>query len=168
MQGHENQFGTCRTAELARTAASTLICLAPTGEKKFGLSRWQLLLLTVDRGGMRRMSRIGDINDATIDAALAPVVAADAVLCSDKAGLFAAFALKPQLQHSALVSTPGGGLATPAHHIQNANTLHFRYRDFIRPFRGPAKSYLGRYLAWFMAREALVDPRQVFAAALTV
>ena len=54
-----------------------------------GLSRWQLPILTaVDRSGMRLFERIANTRRVTIHAALSPVVAKDAVLCSDpRAGL---------------------------------------------------------------------------------
>ncbi|WP_339948873.1 hypothetical protein [uncultured Albimonas sp.] len=54
-----------------------------------GLSRWQLPLLTlVDRSGARLLERIPDRRTTTIAAALRPVVAPDAIICSDKASAY--------------------------------------------------------------------------------
>jgi hypothetical protein len=50
-----------------------------------GLSRWQLLILTVaDRGGARLFRRLPNRNGATVELAMNPLVPGDAVLYSDE------------------------------------------------------------------------------------
>ncbi len=117
-----------------------------------GLSRWQLPIMTaVDRSGKRFFERIGDTSNATIIATLSPVVARDAVLCSDRAQPYAAFARFQGLAHHRL-SSAAGLRVSGAFHIQNVNALHSRYREFIARFRGPASKYLDGYLRWFLVR----------------
>ncbi|WP_339948874.1 hypothetical protein [uncultured Albimonas sp.] len=31
--------------------------------------------------------------------------------------------------------------------------MHSRYKEFIKPFRGPASKYLGGYLNWFLIQQ---------------
>jgi hypothetical protein len=37
-------------------------------------------------------------------------------------------------------------------HVRNVNALHSRFQEFLKPFRGPAKWNLQRYVAWFILR----------------
>ena len=48
-------------------------------------------------------------------------------------------------------------------YIQNTNSLHSRYEEFIRRFRGPASKYLPLYLAWFLYAQRGTQPRTAFA-----
>ncbi len=127
-----------------------------------GLSRWQLPLLTVaDRGGHRVLRRIPDVKDITIEASLVPILAPDAVLCTDRAPRYAALTRKNRIEHFMVSNAPGRRLASPAHHIQNVNAMHARYKEFIRQFRGPASKYLDRYLRWFLLQRQC-SPIEVF------
>ena len=38
-----------------------------------------------------------------------------------------------------------------AWHIQNVNTYHGRFKEWMRRFKGVATSYLPNYLCWFRA-----------------
>ncbi|MBS0573373.1 MAG: IS1595 family transposase [Proteobacteria bacterium] len=130
-----------------------------------GLSRWQLPILTLtDRSGARRLERIPDRRDSTICQTLRQVMAADAVLCSDGLSGYAAYARQHRIDHFVVGSKPGTRMASPTHHIQNANALHARLKGFIAPFRGPASRYLDGYLQWFIARDRGVDPVAVLRA----
>ena len=116
-----------------------------------GLSRWQLPLLTIaDRSGNQYLERIRNRSISEIDAALTPVVASDAILCTDGAATYATFSRKNGMTHHVLANKPGALVIQRAFHIQNVNALHSRYSAFVRPFRGPASKYLGRYLRWFL------------------
>lgn len=123
---------------------------------KRGLSRWQLPLLTItDRSGHRFLERIKNRSIPVIDAALSPVVATDAVLCTDGAAAYARFSTKNGLVHHVLNNKPGQRVVEKAFHIQNVNSLHSRYDEFMRPFKGPASKYLKLYLRWFLLRSRL-------------
>lgn len=128
-----------------------------------GLSQWQLPILTVvDRGGAKRAQRIADRANATIQKALDPVIAADAVLCSDALRAYGHFAQVKGLEHFVVGGAKGKARAIASHHIQNINSHHSRYEDFIRQFKGPASKYLPGYVDWFIARQSLISPLEAF------
>ena len=130
-----------------------------------GLSRWQLPILTVaDRSGARRAERIPNRTDKTIEAALAPFVAPDVVLCSDGLSGYRTFAENRQMTHFVIKSKKASSGNFLAYHIQNINSLHQLYKTFIRPFRGLASKYLNDYICWFIARSLKHDPVEVFRA----
>tara|TARA_R110000787_G_scaffold153495_12_gene267377 strand:- start:2426 stop:3493 length:1068 start_codon:yes stop_codon:yes gene_type:complete len=128
-----------------------------------GLSQWQLPILTVvDRGGAKIAQRIPDRANTTIQNALDPVVPADAVLCSDALRAYGHFARVKGMEHFVVGGAKGKAQATAAHHIQNINSLHSRYDDFIRQFKGPASKYLLGYVDWFIARQSGVSLAEAF------
>ncbi|SEK26181.1 ISXO2-like transposase domain-containing protein [Roseovarius nanhaiticus] len=130
-----------------------------------GLSRWQLPILTlVDRNGARRAERIPNRTDKTIEAALAPFVAPDVVLCADGLSGYKNFTASRQITHVEIKPIKASIGGSSAYHIQNANSLHQLYKTFIRPFRGPASKYLDGYIFWFIARSLKWDPVEVFRA----
>jgi hypothetical protein len=111
------------------------------------------ILTVADRSGARLFEILPRRTDAIIGKALTPLIPTDAVLCSDGASRYKYFAAKTRMEHFVLGSKPRTRMASPSHHIQNVNALHSRYDGFIRPFCGPAKKYLGRYVQWFVARQ---------------
>lgn len=130
-----------------------------------GLSRWQLPILTVaDRSGAQRFQRIPGRSKGEVYTALLPLVAKDAVLCSDGHDGYSALAESQGIEHFVIKAKPGQKMASPTHHIQNINNLHSRYKSFIKPFRGPASKYLEGYLDWFVARVSKVQPEDVLRA----
>lgn len=80
--------------------------------------------------------------------ALAPVLAPDAVLCTDGSSAMAAAASHIGIEHHALNMTSGRRVRGPWH-IQNVNAYHSRLKDWMRRFRGVATRYLHHYLGWF-------------------
>lgn len=131
---------------------------------KRGLSQWQLPIITVvDRSGKKLFERISDCKHATIDRILAPLVPADAELCTDAAPAYSSFAAGRNIAHFVVRNAPGKRIASPAHHIQNTNSLHSRYEEFIKRFRGPASKYLPLYLSWFLYEQRNAEPRSAFA-----
>ena len=130
-----------------------------------GLSRWQLPILTVaDRGGARRFRRIPGRSNGAIHMALEPIIAADSVLCSDGLDGYAAFAEYRGIEHRVIKAKPGQKTVSKTYHIQNINNLHSRYKEFIKPFRGPASKYLEGYLQWFVGRVSKVRPGDLLRA----
>lgn len=123
---------------------------------KRGLSRWQLPLLTItDRSGHRFLEQIKNRSIPVIDAALSPVVAMDAVLCTDGAAAYARFSTKNGMVHHVLSNKPCQRIIHKAFHIQNVNSLHSLYDEFMRPFEGSASKYLKLCLRWFLLRSRL-------------
>ncbi|SFG55612.1 Transposase [Palleronia marisminoris] len=130
-----------------------------------GLSRWQLPILTVaDRGGARLFQRLPNRKSATLKRAMKPLVPGDAVLCSDGADGYKKVAATGGIEHFVVGSKPGTRVAAGCYHIQNVNSLHARYGEFIKPFRGPATKNLNGYIRWLEVRLAGVRPADVIRA----
>lgn len=128
-----------------------------------GLNKWQLPIMTVaDRSGARMLQRISNRGNRTIKQALDPLVPTDAVLCTDGLRAYQHFAQSNGVEHFVVGGSRGKARATASHHIQNINSLHSRYKDFIRLFRGPASKYLSGYLNWFVARQVGIPPTAAF------
>jgi hypothetical protein len=110
------------------------------------------------------VQRIPNRRNATISNALASVTPPDAVLCSDAHQAYRRFTQSNGMEHFVVGGAKGKTQATASHHIQNINSLHSRYKDFIRQFKGPASKYLPGYLDWFAARMHRLKYRPVYAA----
>ena len=128
---------------------------------KRGLSDEQEpVLVARDRSGATAdfiLERAGKVQ--TI-AALAPVLAPDAVLCTDCSGALAAAARHLGVEHHAL-NLSKGQRVQGAWHIQNANAYHARLKNWMRRFKGVASSHLASYLGWFRALDrSAQSPRQ--------
>jgi transposase-like protein len=130
-----------------------------------GLSRWQLPILTVaDRGGACLFQRLPNRKGVTLERAMKPLVPGDAVLCSDGAKGYKNLAVARGLEHFVVGSKPGTRVASGCYHIQNVNSLHARYKRFIRPFCGPATKNLNGYVRWLEVRLAGMRPAEVIRA----
>ncbi|MBR9844172.1 MAG: IS1595 family transposase [Rhodobacteraceae bacterium] len=127
---------------------------------KRGLSKWRLPVLTAtDRSGNRFAERLPDRRDRTIYQCLSPIIRRDAALCSDGLPAYARFAQASGISHFVLGSKPGTRKIGQSFHIQNVNALHSRMKDFLRPFKGPAKKYLDGYVDWYFVRIGM-DPER--------
>ena len=130
-----------------------------------GLSKWQLPILTVaDRGGARLFRRLPDLKGLTLERAMKPLVPSDAVLCSDGANGYKNVAAAGGLEHFVVGSKPGTRVASGCYHIQNVNSLHARYKRFIKPFCGPATKNLSGYIRWLEVRLAGMRPAEIVRA----
>jgi len=74
----------------------------------------------------------------------------DAVLCSDGDGAYRLFARAQGMPHYRIDARQGPRVIRGAFHIQTVNSLHSRFKAFMRPFRGPATKNLPAYIAWFV------------------
>lgn len=128
---------------------------------KRGLSDEQEpVLVARDRSGATADFILERADKAHTVAALAPVLAPDAVLCTDCGGALGAAARHLGVEHHAL-NISKGPRVQGAWHIQNANGYHGRLKNWMRRFKGVASSYLARYLGWFRAIDrAAQAPRQ--------
>ena len=84
-----------------------------------------------------------DLGAEAIGAALAPVVAGDAVLCSDGAQAYIAAGVR---------------VRDGAFHIQNVNAYHGRLKGWMGRFNGVATRYLPNYLGWRRTLERAPEP----------
>ena len=70
------------------------------------------------------------------------MVAGDAVLCSDGAKAYAAFAAEHGLRHEPINVAAGVRVRDGAFHIQNVNAYHGRLKGWMGRFNGVATRYL--------------------------
>lgn len=128
---------------------------------KRGLSDEQEpVLVARDRSGATADFILERADKAHTAAALAPVLAPDAVLCTDCGGALGAAARHLGVEHHAL-NISKGSRVQGAWHIQNANGYHGRLKNWMRRFKGVASSHLASYLGWFRAIDrAAQAPRQ--------
>jgi transposase-like protein len=118
---------------------------------KRGLSAEQVPVLVVrDRAGGTADFILPLADKKHVSAVLKPLLAQDAVLCTDGSGSLAAAARDIGVEHHALNFTAGIRVIGPWH-IQNVNAYHARLKDWVRRFRGIATRYLDSYLGWFRA-----------------
>jgi transposase-like protein len=108
------------------------------------------VLVARDRSGGSTDFILGRASKREILAALATVLAPDAVLCTDGSSAMATAAVEMGIEHHALNMTTGPRVRGPWH-IQNVNAYHSRLKGWLRRFRGVATSYLHHYLGWFRA-----------------
>lgn len=118
---------------------------------KRGLSDEQEpVLVARDRSGATADFILERADKAHTVAALAPVLAGDAVLCTDCGGALGAAARQMAIEHHAL-NISKGPRVQGAWHLQNANAYHARLKHWMRRFKGVASSHLASYLGWFRA-----------------
>jgi transposase-like protein len=118
---------------------------------KRGLSREQVPVLVVrDRSGATADAILPKDNHREIEAVLKPLLARDAVLCSDGGGkgpiVLAAHDIG--VAHRAVNLSKGIRVLAGVYHIQNANAYHSRLKEWMRRFHGVATKYLDHYLGW--------------------
>ena len=111
---------------------------------KRGLSAEQVpALIARDRAGHTVDAVLPDLGAEAIEAVLAPVVAGDAVPCSDGAEAYAAFAAEHGLHHEPVNLAAGIRVREGAFHIQNVNAYHGRPKGWMGRFNGVATRYTG-------------------------
>ena len=126
---------------------------------KRGLSAEQVpALIARDRAGHTVDAVLPDLGAEAIAAALGPVVADDAVLCSDGAKAYAAFAAGHGLHHEPVNLAAGIRVRDGAFHIQNVNAYHGRLKGWMGRFNGVATRYLPNYLGWRRTLERAPEP----------
>ena|SRR5680860_760101 len=129
-----------------RSDAST----APPG----GWRAWEKkLLAATDRAGHRAFEAVADAGQAAISGALLPVMAPDAVLCTDGHATYERIAKDERIPHFALNAGRRSKRTPRSHHINTVNALIGRFRAFMQPFCGPASKNLAAYGRWHAARD---------------
>ena len=119
--------------------------------KKRGLSDEQVpVLIARDRNAATTDEILKDRSTRSIAAVLEPVVAKSAILVSDGAQAYRAFANQAGLPHVALNLSAGERTWGIYHiqNIQNVNNYGSRLKTWMRRFNGVATKYLDSYLGW--------------------
>ena len=136
--------------------------------KKRGLSAEQVpVLIARDRNKSTTDQILPDRSMASISAVLEPIVAKSAVLVSDGAGAYRAFADKASIVHVQL-NLSEGEHAWGIYHVQNVNNYCSRLKGWMRRFNGVATKYLDSYLGWYRTDDRenhTLNASQVLAAA---
>ncbi|EAY56993.1 MAG: probable transposase [Leptospirillum rubarum] len=127
---------------------------------KRGLSSEQVPVLVVrDRSGATSDAILPKDDHVAIEAVLTPLLARDAVLCTDGGGRgpFALAAREMGMAHRAVNLRKGIRVLAGVYHIQNVNGYHSRLKGWMQRFHGVATSYLGHYLGWRRMLERFGD-----------
>ncbi|MXR37234.1 IS1595 family transposase [Craterilacuibacter sinensis] len=113
-----------------------------------GTGKDQIPVMVVrDRDGHVADFKLDKLDAVHVSAALEPLVDAEAVLCTDGAAVYAAFARRHGITHQVVQAKPGLRVRG-AFHIQNVNAYHGRLKDWMARFHGVATKYLVNYLGW--------------------
>jgi ISXO2 transposase-like protein len=138
---------------------------------KHGLSDEQVpVLICRDRNGSSADFILKKADKISIGAALKPIMASDAVLCTDGSKALGAAARKIGIVHRSINLAAGVRVVAKVYHVQNVNAYNnSRLKEWMRRFHGIATRYLAKYLGWRrmidQARDSL-SPRAVVLAAL--
>lgn len=114
-----------------------------------GTSPDQIAVLVVrDRSGQTADFRLERLDAAHVIAVLRPLIAPDAILCSDGANLYKTFAREAGIAHRPINVQQGIRVVDGVFHIQNVNAYDSRLKTWMRRFHGVATKYLEHYLGW--------------------
>ncbi|HEX8604194.1 MAG TPA: IS1595 family transposase [Pseudoduganella sp.] len=97
----------------------------------------------------------GPVTAAQLITHLLPVLAHDALLVTDAARAYQAFAKRTGISHESL-NVRAGMRACGALHIQGVNGWHSRFKTWLRHFNGVASRYLHHYAGWQQVLDAAV------------
>lgn len=133
-----------------------------------GMSAEQDIVLVVrDRSGACTDQIVQALDTPHLAAVLQPLLAADAVLCTDGSSALAAAARHLGVEHHAINASAGQN-ACRAWHINNVNGHHSRLKRWMVRFNGVASSYLHHYLGWFRALDRPREQRLTSSALLSM
>lgn len=126
-----------------------------------------VVLVVRDRSGACTDQIVAALDTVHLAAVLQPVLAVDAVLCTDGSAALQAAARHLGVEHHAINLRAGQRVIGPWH-INNVNGYHGRLKHWLRRFKGVASSYLNHYLGWFRALERFRPARLTPAALLAL
>jgi transposase-like protein len=119
------------------------------GKAKQGASTELIPVLVVrDRDGATADFRLPGVSAREIEPVLNPLLAADAILCTDGASAYVIVARHLGLAHHPVNLTRGIHVVRGAYHIQNVNAYDSRLKQWLARFHGVATDYLESYLGW--------------------
>jgi len=137
---------------------------------KRGLSDEQIpVLICRDRQGNTADFVLDKADKEHIGAALQPILAKDAILCTDSGKALGAAARAMGITHRPINLAAGVRVIAGVYHVQNVNAYDSRLKEWMRRFHGVATRYLANYLGWRRlverSRDAL-SPSAILRAAL--
>lgn len=113
-------------------------------------AKWEQIAVLVvrDRSGQTADFKIEQIDTPHITAVLQPLIDKDAILCTDGAAVYKAFAKATGITHRPVNIAQGIHVVDGAYHIQNVNAYDSRLKGWMQRFHGVATKYLESYLGW--------------------
>jgi transposase-like protein len=137
---------------------------------KRGLSDEQIpVLICRDRAGSMADFVLARADKEHIGAVLKPLLAADAILCTDGGKALGAVAREMGIVHRPVNLAQGIRVIAGVYHVQNVNAYDSRLKEWMHRFHGVATRYLSNYLGWrrLIEREHNApQPRAILLAAL--
>jgi transposase-like protein len=137
---------------------------------KRGLSDEQIpVLICRDRAGGTADFVLARADKEHIGAVLKPILAADAILCTDGGRALGAVARELGIVHRPVNLAQGIRVIAGVYHVQNVNAYDSRLKEWMHRFHGVATRYLANYLGWRRLIERshnAPQPRTVLLAAL--
>lgn len=120
--------------------------------KKRGISNEQVcVIVAMDRAGaiISKTAGRGRNTDKEIETSIGSYILDDAILCTDAATNFSAFAKGRNITHKAINANKNRRVVEKIYYIQHVNSYHSRMENLInRYFRGVSTKHLDKYLAW--------------------
>jgi transposase-like protein len=137
---------------------------------KRGLSDEQIpVLIYRDRTGNTSDFVLEKADKEHISAVLKPLLASDAVLCTDSGRALGAAAREIGIAHRPINLAAGIRVVGKVYHVQNVNAYDSRLKEWMHRFHGIATHYLANYLGWrrlIDRSHGSLSPRAVMLAAL--
>lgn len=116
---------------------------------KRGLSDEQIpVLVCRDRAGNTADFVLEKADKDHISAVLKPILATDAILCTDGGKALGAVAKGMEIVHRPVNLAAGIRVVAGVYHVQNVNAYDSRLKEWMRRFHGVATCYLPNYLGW--------------------
>lgn len=114
-----------------------------------GINAEQIPVLVVrDRSGQTADFKLSSLDASHVSEKLEPLIDPDAILCTDSAGVYVAFARTAGIAHRAINVRRGRRVVEGVFHIQNVNAYDSRLKGWMRHFHGVTTKYLEHYLGW--------------------
>ena len=119
-----------------------------TGRRGTALNELVPVLVVRDRNRTTSDAVLADLKAETIGRHLLPLLAPDALLCTDASSAYAKIARDAGLHHEPINRAAGEYARQGVFHIQNVNAYDSRLKGWMTRFNGVATRYLDSYLGW--------------------
>jgi transposase-like protein len=128
-----------------------------TGRRGTSLEELVPVLIVRDRRQVTGDAVLPDLRAVTIAGHLLPLLAPDALLCTDASRAYAQIAREAGIHHEPINRAAGEYVRDKVFHIQNVNAYDSRLKGWMSRFHGVATKYLASYLGWRRLIERLAD-----------
>jgi len=137
-----------------------------TGQRGTSLEERVAVLIVRGRQHATSDAVLPDLRVATTGRQLLPLLAPDALLCTDANRAYAQLARTAGIHHEPINRAAGEHVRNRIFHIQNVNAYDSRLKGWMGRFHGVATKYLANYLGWRRLIEGMA--RSINPAALVM